>query len=319
MNKKYILAAFIFALFAFIGLYAAVSYQKHQNAISARGHYVFEQMRSQIPLMSHIRLQNSDEEEINLYHQGDLWHFREAADYFVNNETLAAFYDFINNSTITDIQKASDEQITEFGNQSTEIHILDDNENVLAHFWLADKINPDKTRNLLMSDSKYIYTVSRARTDFGATDAWVPMPLLQIPYDDITGIDFDEQYITGQALEIARKQFDFIKDLIDALGYTLYDGIITRANFLQAYPNLKPQSIKVHLFGGLIYQLDTYAVDGSYWLSITIATERIVRTPVMKLANSLQPFYADWLFQLTDEQGKIIYAAGKKQTSQPAD
>jgi hypothetical protein len=318
MNKKYILAAFIFALLAFIGLYSVVSYQ-NQNTISARGHYTLEHLRPQIPLMSHIRLQNSDEEEINLYHRGNLWHFHEAADYFVNNETLAAFYDFINNSTITDIQKASAEKIADLKKQSTEVRIFDDSENLLAHFWLAEKTNRDKTRNMLMPESNHIYTVSRARTDFGSADAWVPMPLLQIPYDDITGIDFDEQYINGQALEVARKQFDFIKDLTNALGYTLYEGIVARSDFLQAYPDLEPQTIKVHLFGGLIYRLDTYAVDGTYWLSITISTERIVRTPVVKVADSLKPFYADWLFQLTDEQGKIIYAAGKKQTPQSAD
>ena len=318
MNKKYILAAFIFALVALIGLYGIISHQK-QNAVSARGHYAFEQMRPKVPLMSHIRLQNSDKDEINLYHQGNLWHFHEAADYFVNNETLAAFYDFINNSIITDIQKASAEQIADFRTQSTEVHIFDDNKNLLAHFWLAENTNSNKTRNTLLPENNYIYTVSRARIDFGAPDAWVPMPLLQIPYDDITGIDFDKQYINGQALEVARKQFDFIKDLTDALGYTLYDGIVARTDFLQDYPDLEPQTIKVHLFGGLIYQLDTYAVDNTYWLSITISTERIVRTPVVKVAESLQPFYADWLFQLNDEQGKIIYAAGKKTTSQSED
>lgn len=318
MNKKYIFAAFIFAFIAFAALYIATSYQK-QNIVSARGHYSLEQMRSKIPLMAHINIQTSEKDEINLYHQDNLWHFREAADYFVNNETLSAFYDFINNSTITDVQKASPEQITVLRNQSAEIRIFDDTENLLAHFWLADNANKDKTRNMLMPENNYIYTVSRARKDFAVADAWMPMPLLQIPYDNITGIDFDEQYINGQALEIARKQFDFIKDLLNALGYTLYDGIVARADFLQQYPKLEPQTIKVHIFGGLIYQLDTYAVDDTYWLNIKIATERIVRTPVAKAAESLQPFYADWLFQLTEEQGKIIYAAGKKTTSQSAD
>ena len=318
MNKRYFMAVLLFVLSALVCFVGAVVYYQNQESAQVRGHYALAQLRAQIPLMAHISITTPQNETVSLYRQGDYWHFREAADYYVNNDTLAAFYEFVNNSTIVDVVPATDEQISRL-KLGTQIIITDDAKQVLAHFWLARKANVDGTIDMLPQNSQYIYRVSRAKTFFGAVAAWVPMPLLQLDNTRITGIDFNEEYINGEVLAEVKQEFDFMRKLSDVLAFTLYDGIVQKQNFETAYPEIKPQTLKVHVSGGLIYRLQIYAADNSYWLAIDVSTERIARNEAVLAAQSLQRFYADWLFELNAEQGPILYQAGQQQTSQSTD
>ncbi len=318
MNKKYFTAVLLFVLSALVCFAGAVVYYQNQESAQVRGHYALAQLRAQIPLMAHISITTPQNETVSLYRQGDYWHFREAADYYVNNDTLAAFYEFVNNSTILDVVPATDEQISRL-KLGTQIIITDDAKQVLAHFWLGQKANIDGTIDMLPQNSQYIYRVSRAKTFFGAVAAWIPMPLLQFDGARITGIDFNDEYINGEVLAEVKQEFDFMRKLSDVLAFTLYDGIVQKQNFETAYPEIKPQTLKVHIVGGLIYRLQIYEADNSYWLAVDVSTERIARKEAVLAAQSLQRFYADWLFELNTEQGPILYQAGQKRTSQSTD
>ena len=305
MNKKYIIAAFIFVICALLGLSGAVQYRRHHDAAEVLGHYALEQARQKLPLMTSIRIKTPQNGEISLYRKENYWRFHEAADYFINNKTLTDFYDFINNAVITDVYPASAEKIAELHN-GIEIQILDDNENKLAHLWLAEKADTDNMHTMQLSDSNYIFRVNHTKPYFGEPQAWIPMPLLQIKNETILGIDYGSQFLDREILIAGKKQFEFIRNLLTALNYTLYEGIISRQDFFSSHPDITPKTLQIYISGGLIYVLHLYNINNTIWLTIDLKTQKITRQEMAVLVQNMQPYYADWVFQLNAEQGTAL-------------
>ena len=92
MSKKYLILTLICV--AFIALLAGISvwYSQRKQGENVRGQYVFADTRSNIRRLRHVKLTTADSGEINLYLKDGVWHFQEAANYFVNPEQLADFY-----------------------------------------------------------------------------------------------------------------------------------------------------------------------------------------------------------------------------------
>jgi len=87
---------------------------------------------------------------------------------------------------------------------------------------------------------------------------------------------------------------------------------VTTEEFEQNFAQIKPRHLEVETVVGLIYALDIYKVADTYWLGVTLKSRRVVQKDVPEFIAENQKYFKDWIFQLSDEGGKILYTSGFK-------
>ena len=101
MNKKYIEGVVLFVLLALFVLGGAWLYSRNKEGSNLRGKYTFAETRDKINYLGSIKMVSPENGEITIYRLEDgSWRFKEAKEYFVNEEMLAAFFKMIKSSII---------------------------------------------------------------------------------------------------------------------------------------------------------------------------------------------------------------------------
>lgn len=307
MTKKYLWSALCFVLVAGMGWKISQYYKQQADETMVRGHYAFELARQNISRLQKIVLTQKGQ-TITFYRDGDDWRFQQAADYFVNNDMLAAFYEMINDALIIATSPAKKAALDDLQNNGIKIKIYDDEDNILVDMLMSDQPQKDKSRLAHLEGNSKIYRIAPVRMFSGAAASWVPMPLLAIAQQNIAGIEFGETFISGNVLNEVKAENSVVRKLLSMLGFVAYDGIVRRSDFTAAYSDIEPLVLQVHLNSGLIYRLQLYVFKDAYWLKIGLAMDKIARQDVPLLIEQLQQHYADWVFQLSDEDGEILYS-----------
>lgn len=307
MTKKYLLAALCFVLVAAIGWKISQYYRRQVDETLVRGHYAFALARQNIQRWQKIEL-TEDGQTITLYRDGDAWRFQQAADYFVNGEMLTAFYEMIDEALIVATRPAEAKALADLSENGTAIKIYDDEGKLLTDVVLDNRVQKDKSRLAHPNGNSKIYRIAPVKMFSGLAQSWVPMPLLAIAQNDIAGIEFGETFISGNVLNEVKAENSVVRKILSMLGFVAYDGIVRRADFVAANPDITPLTLDIHLYSGLIYHLQLYAFKNAYWLGVDLAMDKIARQDVPQQIEELRPRFADWLFQLSDEDGKILYS-----------
>lgn len=307
MTKKYWVWAVLFVFFAAISFAASKQYRQKVDETLVRGHYAFADVRQNIQRMHKIELTENGQ-NITLYRDGDFWHFKEAADYFVNNQMLMGLYDIINNAMIISMQPVDEKIIADLQQNGVIVKIFDKENKLLEEMSVAAESDKDKSRLAYKKGAHVIYRIGPVKIFSGKAEFWMPMPLLALAEDAIAGIYFNDTYISSEVFPEAKAQTMVVRQLLSLLQYLPYNGIALQQDFATANFDAKPISMNIYLKSGLIYKLNLYAFSDSYWLKINLAAEKIANMYVPEQIEQLRPYYADWVFQLSNEDGKILYS-----------
>ncbi len=307
MTKKHLLTALCFVIVAGCSWIISQYYRQRVDETFVRGHYAFAAARQKVMLLQKIELTENGQ-TITLHRQDDTWHFQQAADYFVNDEMLAAFYEMIDNALIIATSPAKKAALDDLQNNGIKIKIYDDEDNILVDMLMSDQPQKDKSRLAHLEGNSKIYRIAPVRMFSGAAASWVPMPLLAIAQQNIAGITIEDAYFSSDILAEAKATNKTIRELLSLLEFVAYDGIVRRSDFTAIYPNIEPLTLQIHLTSGLIYRLQLYAFQDAFWLGIDLKAEKIARQDVPQQIEELTPRFAHWVFQLSDENGQILYS-----------
>ena len=141
---------------------------------------------------------------------------------------------------------------------------------------------------------------------FNPTDL-LPYPLLSVPEEFVLAVNIDNHYATKSALDEIKPFNEDISGFLNVLSSIDYVGIISEELFFENYADSMAKEIKLYLMGGLNYRLQVYKTDEEYYLKIIPERELIARTEVNAIMKTKKMYYDGWLFQLNDEQGKLLY------------
>ena len=319
MTKKYLIRAFVFVLIATAALLLSGWYKQYKKDANVLGKYTFAETRQNIRRMAHIRITSTANDTFNLFRQGEYWRFQEAADYFVNPDSLANLYNMINNSVIMNVQPGDKKLFAEAGLvmptaakanakfKGTRIEIFDDEEILLNDLIIGNGLDDGEYHFARQTNGSYVYNVSQIGIFSGSPQSWIPYPLLKIKENMIEALVLDGRILSRQLLHDIKPHLSFIKELLDTLSFLRYDGIAKLAEFKQTFPDAQPQTIKVITPLGLIYALSIYHSDNTYWLTVRLQMDKIARTEVAAFIGENQKYFKDWIFQLSPEQGAALY------------
>lgn len=319
MTKKYIISALIFVFIATAALIFSGWYKQYKKDANVLGQYTFAETRQNIRRMAHVRITTAADGSFNINRRGEYWRFQEAADYFVNPDSLANLYNMINNSVIMNVQTGDKKLFADAGLvaptaakakakfKGTRIEIFDDEENLLNDIIIGNSLNDGEYHFARQTDGSYVYNVSQIGIFNGSPQSWIPYPLLKIKENMIEALVLDGRILSRQLLHDIKPHLSFIKDLLDALSFLRYDGIAKLPEFKQTFPDVQPQTVKVVTPLGLIYTLNIYHTDDAYWLTVYLQMDKIARTEVATFIGENQKYFKDWVFQLSPEQGAALY------------
>lgn len=260
------------------------------------GANTFVNTKNNLFKLGRIVVTNSNQEQINLYYDG-IWYFEEAADYFVDENAMRNLFNAINDSVLVEnVEPLRAENTFNIKTYDTEGNLLDD-----INFANDDMsyINYSGKENWYKADN--LNDIS-----FNPTDL-LPYPLLSVPEEFILAVNINNHYATKSALDEIKPFNEDISGFLNVLSSIDYVGIISEELFFENYADSMAKEIKLYLMGGLNYHLQVYKTDEEYYLKIIPERELIARTEVNAIMKTKKMYYDGWLFQLNDEQGKLLY------------
>lgn len=309
MSKKLFWSVLIVMI---LGIFAAFSgwYSHRKSGLNVRGNYVFSQTRKNIARLQQIKMTTASG-EINIYEKNGLWHIKEAAGYFVNPSQLAAVYNMINNSVIIAVDTNNTSEWQSYGLDNTKkilIETFDDEGNLLDKINVSGNTEDKEFRYAKRDEYPYVYTISSVGSFSGDAGAWMPFPLLEIQPETIESIKLSDALLSKEALEAYTQKSVSLRNFISTLSYIAYQGIAFKKDFETDFPQAAPHQIRIETEIGLVYVLNIYQpVQNEYWLAINLESTRLARKEVRPFIAENQKYFADWVFNLDDSQGSILF------------
>lgn|SRR5574344_391246 len=321
MNKKYLISVVVFVIISICSLLASLWYVNEQRDLNMRGKYTFSQTRENIQNLANIKITSPNNGEINIYHSNGVWRFKEAGDYFISSDMLAQFFNMINNSVIISVNKGNADEYEKKSLVSyhskdnaenikgVEVETFDENGKLLDDVIVGAYDGDEKLRFAKSNNSSAIWSISEVNGFSGDAAGWIPSPLLKIDEMVIDDIVIDGKYINRELLDEILPHSAKLRNILKALRYVNYNGIIKKTDFEAENAKLAPKAnqIKIITNVGLVYVFNVYYVNEVYWLSIELAHTKIPYKEVPEFVAQNQKYFADWLFILDNEQGEIFY------------
>ena len=312
MNTKYLywLGCFCCVVVLFAAL--AFGYLRYQEGRNVRGKYTFSNTRQNISRLAKITMITPENGEINIVRQGEAWVFHEAHDYFANVEMLSEFYKMVNNSIILEVDSESSPD--KFGldldadnkpKLGTIVRTYDDEGVLLDDVVLSSIADTHFHRYARLTNRPYIYTVTEAVRFSGSTEAWLPYPLFGIPLEVVESLVWNSETYTGKNFEKLLQHSAKGRRVLHALQFVEYQGLIPVMDFIEAYPEAKARNIRVITTTGLVYDMQVYYAEESYWLRVVLASTKVPRKAVPDFVRNNQKYFNKWLFQMTDEAFRL--------------
>ena len=311
MNKKYWIAAFLFLITAAVSCLAVWHYSLLQNEDFVRGEFAFSKTRTNLRAVSRIQMISQENGEINLYRKNGLWYFQEAKNYFVNVERLADFFRMVNETVVKqDIDLQTDElrQKALDAENGTIVRTYDVDGKLFDALVIGKRAGKDSVWMRAEKNKHHAYLIGPVEMISGHPMDWIPYPLLAIEHNMIDWLHVRKHTLNRAKLEEQIIRSPTMRRFILALQYLDYVGLVYKNELLDDKTlEIERKSMEIGMIDGLVYRLEIYKVGDSYWLGVELGADKISRIGVKDFIAQNQKYFADWLFQLSNEQGKMLF------------
>lgn len=311
MNKKYIEGVVLFVLLAMFVLGGAWLYSRNKEGSNLRGKYTFAETRDKINYLGGIKIVSPDNGEISMYRLSDgSWRFKEAKEYFVNEEMLSSFFKMIKSSIILSVVEPEND-FTEKNNLTAEkgitLKTYDYEGNLLDDVILGGKIGEDQIWLMRPNKKSYAYVVSEVKGISDFPQDWLPYPLLSIETAAIKSVSVGGEKTDYNELGRKIKRSAAWRNLVRSLNFLEYYGLTFKSDLADLPDYAKIRQIDIKMLNGMIYKLTAIYVDNAYWIVISMDADNVFMADAVNVAANTYRYYADWVFRLSDEQGKAFF------------
>jgi len=312
MNKKYIAGVILFVLAALTVWGGAWLYNAHKSEADVRGKYTFARTKDKINYLGNIKISAPESGEINIFRfQDGSWRFKEAKEYFVNEEMLSAFFNMVRRSVIISSVQADDEFLANNNlseNTGITIKIYDYDGNLLDEV-VFGAIDEEKNTSWIRRNdaSTYVYNISSVGGVSASAQDWLPYPLLSIKTSEIKSVTINGEKTDYREFNRRLRRFAVWRDFARTLEFLDYYGLTFKSDLADLPEYTKVRQIDVGMLNGMIYKLTVLNVDGMYWIVISMDANKVFTSGAINMAAGTYRYYSDWVFRLSDEQGNILF------------
>lgn len=312
MTKKYILGSILFVLTSLLILAGVWGYSRYRQGANVRGEYALSATRDKINYLGNIKIGTSSGGEFNIHRLSDgSWRFKEAKDYYVNEEMLASFFKMVKNSVIVSVLPVDDEFLQQ-NNLTKETGIkveTYDYDGKLLDKVILGKWIPEQQLMMIKSSANehYAYAVSAINNFSGSPQDWIPYPLLNIKTSEIKSVIINGNKKDYREFNKLLSSSSAWRELARVLDFVEYQGLTYKSDLADLPPDTKVRQIDVLMLTGMFYKLTVLNVGTSYWVLISMDAQKVFTREAINVAADTYRYYADWVFQLMEEQGKALF------------
>ncbi len=312
MTKKYILGSILFVLTSLLILAGVWGYSRYRQGANVRGEYALSATRDKINYLGNIKISTSSGGEFNIHRLSDgSWRFKEAKDYYVNEDMLASFFKMVKNSVIVSVLPVDDEFLQQ-NNLTKETGIkveTYDYDGKLLDKVILGKWIPEQQLMMIKSSANehYAYAVSAINNFSGSPQDWIPYPLLNIKTSEIKSVIINGNKKDYREFNKLLSSSSAWRELARVLDFVEYQGLTYKSDLADLPPDTKVRQIDVLMLTGMFYKLTVLNVGTSYWVLISMDAQKVFTREAINVAADTYRYYADWVFQLMEEQGKALF------------
>ena len=312
MTKKYILGSILFVLTSLLILAGVWGYSRYRQGANVRGEYALSATRDKINYLGNIKISTSSGGEFNIHRLSDgSWRFKEAKDYYVNEDMLASFFKMVKNSVIVSVLPVDDEFLQQ-NNLTKETGIkveTYDYDGKLLDKVILGKWIPEQQLMMIKSSANehYAYAVSAINNFSGSPQDWIPYPLLNIKTSEIKSVIINDNKKDYREFNKLLSSSSAWRELARVLDFVEYQGLTYKSDLADLPPDTKVRQIDVLMLTGMFYKLTVLNVGTSYWILISMDAQKVFTREAINVAADTYRYYADWVFQLMEEQGKALF------------
>lgn len=312
MTKKYILGSVLFVLTALVILVGVWCYSRYQQEANVRGQYIFSATKDKINYLGNIKISTPSGGEFNIHRLPDgSWRFKEAKDYYVNEEMLASFFRLVKNSVIISVLPINDEflqqnNLTEKSGIEVETYDFDGK---LLDKLILGKLMPEQQLIMVRNSENehYAYAANAVNIFSSSPQDWIPYPLLSIKTSEIKSVIINNKKRDYKEFNNLLLHSPAWRDLVGVLNFVEYQGLTYKSDLADLPPDVKVRQIDVLMLTGMFYKLTVLNVNDTYWVLISMDAQKVFTKDAINVAANTYRFYADWIFQLMDKQGEILF------------
>ena len=312
MTKKYILGSILFVLTSLLILAGVWGYSRYRQGANVRGEYALSATRDKINYLGNIKISTSSGGEFNIHRLSDgSWRFKEAKDYYVNEDMLASFFKIVKNSVIVSVLPVDDAFLQQ-NNLTKETGIkveTYDYDGKLLDKVILGKWIPEQQLMMIKSSANehYAYAVSAINNFSGSPQDWIPYPLLNIKTSEIKSVIINGNKKDYREFNKLLSSSSAWRELARVLDFVEYQGLTYKSDLADLPPDTKVRQIDVLMLTGMFYKLTVLNVGTSYWVLISMDAQKVFTREAINVAADTYRYYADWVFQLMEEQGKALF------------
>ena len=277
----------------------------------SKGSYFFEKTRNSADIVS-IVLKFDNNKNITINKQNELWHIKEADDYFVSFAKINTLVSLIRNTIIyrADAIKKSDTTLIE-NTKKIAIQSLDKNGKVIDEAFVFEKLPNNKNHYALLNNDNFLYQING---DFNISSnpmEWIQMPILKITNKEIKEIKCDKFMVNREFADSVfvdiktDKIVNNVDSFINALWYLSAKNVFHLVNFNpNEYEKLRHYEIK--LYNGIIYNTIFYRKNNSYVVKVELNRDLIMSNDGAKWLKENGVLYNDWFFEIPEDRGELL-------------
>lgn len=276
----------------------------------AKGNYFFEQTRNS-SIISQIVISFPNNNTVSVVKKGDLWHIKEADDYFASFLKINSLVSLIRSTIIFRADTIKNNVLPFKKEECIKISSIDNKGNIVDEAFIAPKMKENKHHYALLNGEKFLYQISGNYNITSNAMDWVQMPILKITEKEIKEIKCDKFHLYRRYSEDvfinvnSEKVVDYVDSFINSLWYLSSDKIYHSVNFdMNSYKRVK--DFQISLFNGIIYNISFYEKNEEYVVNIKLDNDFLMSNEGINWLKENSILYDGWYFKIPKERGKVL-------------
>ncbi len=277
----------------------------------SKGNFFFDKTRNHPNISSIVLSFNNNNKQITINKKDDLWHIKEADDYFVSFAKINTLVSLIRNTIIFRADIIKDDKIPFSKENTITISSYDNLGNIVEQAIIAQKTDKNKYHYALLNNDGFLYQVNGAFNISSNVLDWLQMPILKIKHDEYKTIKSNKFHVfksyRGDDFKDVNssKSASYIINLINNLWYLSAIDVKHSVNF-NTDEYKKINTYEISLFNGIIYYISIYNKANEYWLTVRLNKGKLSSKEGVIQIEENEALYKGWYFRIPSDKGEII-------------
>ncbi len=306
MLRKHIKIALILLLFAVPFLIYGIYLNSTRVHLLSRGNYFFDLTRNRADI-EQIALVFPNQKSIHIEKKDNFWRIKEANNYYTAFSKINALVALIRNTVIYRADNFHSKEEALFQN-ALKIISTDASGKIVDEATIAPLKEGNKYYYALRNNDGFIYQLAGNFDLSSHVMDWVQMPLFTFNINHVKRIKADnfEVYRRFENENFKDVQtsteYTHLQKLLDNFWYLTADEIQQISQIdLSAFS--KVNHFDITLFNGIIYQIDLYAQNQTYWITVKLNREGLINKTSLQQIKENSLLFDGWIFKINHDKG----------------